>query len=100
VAIAFDHAVMKNGEQMQMPMSIQAIIAAPNRNPQTPVLSNLQAPPVREQAMRPHPAPDVQDPRVEPLLRLRVPHKHLAARRPELRRAIKRSNRSLEIHRV
>jgi len=33
VAIAFDHAVMKNGEQMQMPMSIQAIIAAPNRNP-------------------------------------------------------------------
>jgi hypothetical protein len=32
VAIAFDHAVMKNGEQMQMPMSIQAIIAAPNRN--------------------------------------------------------------------
>jgi hypothetical protein len=33
VAIAFDHAVMKNGEQMQMPMSIQAIIAPPNRNP-------------------------------------------------------------------
>jgi hypothetical protein len=33
VAIAFDHAVMKNGEQMQMPISIQAIIAAPNRNP-------------------------------------------------------------------
>ena len=33
VAIAFDHAVMKNGEQMQMPMSIQAINAAPNRNP-------------------------------------------------------------------
>src|SRR5258706_2888184 len=32
VAIAFDHAVMKNGEQMQMPMSIQAIIAPPNRN--------------------------------------------------------------------
>jgi hypothetical protein len=36
VAIAFDHAVMKNGEQMQMPMSIQAIIAAPNRNPANP----------------------------------------------------------------
>jgi hypothetical protein len=33
VAIAFDHAVLKNGEQMQMPMSIQAIIAPPNRNP-------------------------------------------------------------------
>jgi hypothetical protein len=33
VAITFDHAVLKNGEQMQMPMSIQAIIAPPNRNP-------------------------------------------------------------------
>jgi Bacterial conjugation TrbI-like protein len=33
VTIAFDHAVLKNGEQMQMPMSIQAIIAPPNRNP-------------------------------------------------------------------
>jgi hypothetical protein len=33
VAIAFDHAVLKTGEQMQMPMSIQAIIAPPNRNP-------------------------------------------------------------------
>jgi hypothetical protein len=32
LAIAFDHAVMKNGEAMQMPMSIQAIIAPPNRN--------------------------------------------------------------------
>src|SRR5258708_6370356 len=30
VALAFDHAVMKNGEQMQMPMSIQAIITPPN----------------------------------------------------------------------
>jgi hypothetical protein len=33
LAIAFDHVVLKNGEQMQMPMSIQAIIAAPNRSP-------------------------------------------------------------------
>jgi len=33
VAIAFDRAVLKNGEQMQMPMSIQAIIAPPHRNP-------------------------------------------------------------------
>jgi hypothetical protein len=33
VAIAFDRAVLKNGEPMQMPMSIQAIIAPPNRNP-------------------------------------------------------------------
>lgn len=33
VAIAFDHVVLKNGEQMQVPMSIQAIIAPPNRNP-------------------------------------------------------------------
>jgi hypothetical protein len=33
LAIAFDHAVLKTGEQMQMPMSIQAIIAPPNRNP-------------------------------------------------------------------
>ena len=32
VAIAFDHAVPKNGEPMQMPMSIQAIIAPPNPN--------------------------------------------------------------------
>jgi hypothetical protein len=32
VAIAFDRVVMKNGETMQMPMSIQAIIAPPNAN--------------------------------------------------------------------
>lgn len=33
VTIAFDHAVLKNGEQMQMPMAIQAIVASPDRNP-------------------------------------------------------------------
>jgi hypothetical protein len=33
VAIAFDRAVPKSGEPMTMPMSIQAIIAPPNRNP-------------------------------------------------------------------
>jgi hypothetical protein len=33
VAIAFDRAVLKNGEQIQLPMSIQAIIAPPNGNP-------------------------------------------------------------------
>jgi hypothetical protein len=33
VAIAFDRAIPKSGEPMQMPMSIQAIIAPPNRNP-------------------------------------------------------------------
>jgi hypothetical protein len=32
VAIAFDRAVPKSGEPMQMPMSIQAIIAPPNPN--------------------------------------------------------------------
>jgi hypothetical protein len=32
VAIAFDRMVPKNGEPMQMPMSIQAIIAPPNPN--------------------------------------------------------------------
>ncbi|MGB9073970.1 MAG: hypothetical protein WCC22_15140 [Terriglobales bacterium] len=32
VAIAFDRVVLKNGQQMQIPMSIQAIIAPPNRN--------------------------------------------------------------------
>jgi hypothetical protein len=32
LAIAFDKAVMKNGETMQMPMSIQAVIAAPSQN--------------------------------------------------------------------
>jgi hypothetical protein len=32
LAIAFDKAVMKNGEAMQMPMSIQAIIGMPNQN--------------------------------------------------------------------
>lgn len=32
VAIAFDHMVPKNGEPMQMPMSIQAIIAPQNSN--------------------------------------------------------------------
>jgi hypothetical protein len=33
LAIAFDKAVLKNGETMQMPMSIQAIIAPPNQSP-------------------------------------------------------------------
>jgi hypothetical protein len=33
VGIAFDHAVMKNGSEVQLPMSIQAIIAPPNSNP-------------------------------------------------------------------
>jgi hypothetical protein len=32
LVIAFDKAVIKNGETMQMPMSIQAIIATPNQN--------------------------------------------------------------------
>ena len=32
VAIAFDHAVMKDGGQVQLPMSIQAIIAPPRNN--------------------------------------------------------------------
>jgi hypothetical protein len=33
VAIAFDHLVPKNGEAMEIPMSIQAIIAPQNPNP-------------------------------------------------------------------
>jgi hypothetical protein len=33
VGIAFDRAVMKNGGEMQMPMSIQAIIGQQNNNP-------------------------------------------------------------------
>ena len=33
LAIAFDHAVLKDGEAMKMPMSIQAIIAPLNANP-------------------------------------------------------------------
>jgi hypothetical protein len=33
VGIAFDRAVMKNGSDMQMPMSIQAIIGPQNNNP-------------------------------------------------------------------
>jgi hypothetical protein len=33
LAIAFDRVDVKGGEQMQLPMSIQAIIAPPNRNP-------------------------------------------------------------------
>jgi hypothetical protein len=32
VGIAFDHALIKNGSDMQMPMSIQAVIAMPNPN--------------------------------------------------------------------
>jgi hypothetical protein len=32
VGIAFDHAVIKDGSEMQMPMSIQAVIALPNPN--------------------------------------------------------------------
>jgi len=34
VGIEFDRAVMKNGTEMQMPMSIQAIIGQQNNNPQ------------------------------------------------------------------
>ena len=33
IGIAFDHAVMKNGGDMALPMSIQAIIAPPSSNP-------------------------------------------------------------------
>jgi hypothetical protein len=33
VGIAFDHAVMKSGSEMQVPLSIQAIIAPPSANP-------------------------------------------------------------------
>jgi hypothetical protein len=33
VGIAFDHAAVKNGADMALPMSIQAIIAPPNSNP-------------------------------------------------------------------
>ena len=32
VGIAFDHAVMKNGEDVPLPMSIQAVVAPPNPN--------------------------------------------------------------------
>jgi len=32
IGIAFDHAVMKNGNDVPLPMSIQAIIAPPNPN--------------------------------------------------------------------
>jgi hypothetical protein len=35
VAIVFDHAVLKNGEQMPIPMSIQAVIAPPSPFPAT-----------------------------------------------------------------
>jgi hypothetical protein len=42
VSIAFDRAVLKNGEQVQMPMSIQAIIAPPNRNPANATASTEQ----------------------------------------------------------
>jgi len=40
LGIAFDHAVLKSGEQMQLPMSIQAIIAPRNNN-----ASNVNAEP-------------------------------------------------------
>lgn len=33
VGIAFDHAVLKDGSEINMPLSIQAIIAPPNMNP-------------------------------------------------------------------
>jgi hypothetical protein len=35
VGIAFDHAIVRNGADMQMPMSIQAIIAPPSMNANT-----------------------------------------------------------------
>jgi hypothetical protein len=41
LGIAFDHAVVK-GEQMQMPMSIQAVIAPPSNNPNNPGANNQQ----------------------------------------------------------
>lgn len=44
LAIAFDRAVLKNGEQMQMPMSIQAIIAPPNRSPNAEPASGYPGP--------------------------------------------------------
>jgi hypothetical protein len=33
LGIAFDHAVLKDGSEVKMPLSIQAIIAPPNANP-------------------------------------------------------------------
>ena len=50
VTIAFDRAVPKNGEPMQMPMSIQAIIAPPNRNPANASAENRPAIRARKQA--------------------------------------------------
>jgi hypothetical protein len=43
VGIAFDHAVLKTGEMMQMPMSIQAIIAPPSRNSDSAANGNSNA---------------------------------------------------------
>lgn len=37
VGIAFDHAVLKDGSLAPLPMSIQAVIAPPNRNPDNAV---------------------------------------------------------------
>ncbi len=34
IGIAFDHAVLKDGSEMKMPLSVQAIIASPNANSQ------------------------------------------------------------------
>jgi hypothetical protein len=44
LAIAFDRLEMKNGEQMQLPMSIQAVIAPPNRNAAADQGTNQAAP--------------------------------------------------------
>lgn len=43
LGIAFDHAVLK-GEQMQMPMSIQAVIAPPSNNPSNAGANDQNAP--------------------------------------------------------
>lgn len=53
LAIAFDHAVLKNGETMQMPMSIQAIIAPPNRNPTNSASSSPSNSPAPEAGSTP-----------------------------------------------
>lgn len=53
LAIAFDRAVLKNGETMQMPMSIQAIIAPPNRNPANSASNNPSNSPTPETGASP-----------------------------------------------
>jgi hypothetical protein len=94
IAIAFDRAVPKKGEPMQMPMSIQAIIAPPN-----PANANAQPSsgyPGPETGGVPA-GPAGRQGSMEGFLQPRMPHKHREVPRAKFQRELRRNRRSPEI---